>query len=120
VVGDASAIPPGEETSELAPQLAPAAIQSGRHAAKQLVAAHRGLNASSFAYKDRGMMATIGRRAAIAEIRGPAPLERFSLKGTLGWLAWLFLHLANLRPRCCAGELDMEIRRMACWSASDR
>ena len=96
VVGDAAAVPTGPRTSELAPQLAPVAIQSGKHAARQLLAAHRGSDAEPFTYKDRGMMATIGRRIAVAEIRGPAPLGGVSLTGTIGWLAWLFLHLVNL------------------------
>jgi NADH dehydrogenase len=96
-------------------------IQSGRDAAKQLVAAHRGLNASSFAYKDRGMMATIGRRAAIAEIRGPAPLECFSLRDTLGWLVWLFLHLANLLGvRNRVAVLVNGVWRYVGWPAGSR
>ena len=86
----------GPRVSELAPQLAPVAIQSGKHAARQLLAAHRGSGAEPFTYKDRGMMATIGRRIAVAEIRGPAPLGGVSLTGTIGWLAWLFLHPVTL------------------------
>ncbi len=35
-------------------------------------------------------MATIGRRAAVADVRG------LKLKGTLGWLAWLFVHIYYL------------------------
>ena len=96
VVGDAAAVPVGRKACELAPQLAPVAIQSGKHAARQLLAAHRGSSGDPFTYKDRGMMATIGRRIAVAEIRGPSPFGGFSLRGTIGWLAWLFLHLVNL------------------------
>ena len=96
VAGDAAAVPLDRDTAELAPQVAQVAIQSGRHAAKQLVAAHRGSDTDRFTYKDKGMMATIGRRVAVAEIKGPAPLGSLNLKGTLGWLAWLFLHLVYL------------------------
>jgi NADH dehydrogenase len=44
-----------------------------------------------FTYHDKGIMATIGRRAAVAQLRrGPV------LRGTAGWLAWLGLHLVYL------------------------
>ena len=43
-----------------------------------------------FHYFDRGSMATIGRRCAVADIRG----VRFN--GFLAWLAWLFVHLIFL------------------------
>jgi NADH dehydrogenase len=35
-------------------------------------------------------MATIGRRAAVADVRG------FKLRGTIGWLAWLLVHIYYL------------------------
>jgi len=44
-----------------------------------------------FRYHDKGIMATIGRRAAITEFpRG------LIVRGTLGWLAWLGLHIVYL------------------------
>ena len=47
--------------------------------------------ARSFAYRDKGIMATIGRRAAIAQFR-----HGLVLRGTLGWFAWFGLHLVYL------------------------
>ncbi|MDF1597214.1 MAG: NAD(P)/FAD-dependent oxidoreductase [Acidimicrobiia bacterium] len=70
--------------------VAPAAIQMGRHAAGAIKARLDGRPAPAFRYIDRGTMATLGRRAAIAEIHG------FSLSGYPAWLAWLFIHLVFL------------------------
>ena len=96
VVGDAAAVPLGGSSSGLAPQLAQTAMQSGRHAARQLLARRVGAAPSRFRYVDKGVMATIGRRAAVAELQGPWPLRGRILKGTLGWLSWLGLHLVYL------------------------
>lgn len=73
------------------PMIAPVAIQQGRHVARQLVRRERGEKLEKFRYRDKGQMATIGRRKAVVEIR---PWLRFS--GTLAWLTWLALHLAYL------------------------
>ena len=89
-VGDVAAVLTGE-SRDLCPQLAPVAIQSGRHCAVQIAKTLAGEATSSFQYRDKGIMATIGRRAAVAKAkRGPV------VKGTLGWLAWLILHLFYL------------------------
>jgi NADH dehydrogenase len=77
------------------PQLAQAAIQGGTHAAEQVLASVQGRPRTELRYRDKGTMATIGRRAAVAEIPwAPAPLQR--LHGSLAWLAWLGLHLVQL------------------------
>ena len=73
------------------PQLAPVAIQQGRHVADQVVEVIEGRPTQPFHYRDKGTMATIGRRAAVAEL--PIGLQ---LRGTPGWLAWLGLHLFYL------------------------
>jgi NADH:ubiquinone reductase (H+-translocating) len=96
VVGDAAAVPLGGSAIGLAPQLAQTAIQSGRHAARQLLARRTGGGVAPFRYVDKGVMATIGRRAAVAELEGPWPLRGRILKGTLGWVSWLALHLVYL------------------------
>lgn len=89
-VGDAAAVLTGTG-EEVCPQLAPVAIQSGAHCAKQILAVMNGQKTTAFRYRDKGMMATIGRRAAVAKMkRGPV------IKGTLGWIAWLTLHLFYL------------------------
>jgi NADH dehydrogenase len=96
VVGDAAAVPLGPPKKPgsapgTAPQLAQVAIQSGRHAAAQILLRHRGEPTVAFRYHDKGQMATIGRRAAVAQLRhGPV------IRGLLGWLAWLGLHLVYL------------------------
>ena len=73
------------------PQLAPVAIQSGRHVARQIRRCLEGRPTAPFRYLDKGIMATIGRRAAVAEL--PFGIR---LRGGLAWLAWLGLHLVTL------------------------
>ncbi len=85
-VGDAAAVPLNE--TEFCPQLAPVAIQSGRHCAEQILRVLDGQPTLDFRYRNKGIMATIGRHAAVAKLpRGGV------IKGTTGWLAWLGLHL---------------------------
>jgi NADH dehydrogenase len=91
VVGDAAAVPWGPSRPEACPQVAQVAIQSGRHAAHQIVRQIAGQSTAPFAYHDKGLMATIGRHAAVAQLRR-GPIWR----GTIGWLAWLGLHLVYL------------------------
>ncbi|MDQ2648247.1 MAG: NAD(P)/FAD-dependent oxidoreductase [Actinomycetota bacterium] len=69
------------------PQLAPVAMQAGRHVARQIARGTR----EPFRYRNKGTMATIGRRAAVAELPG-----RIRMRGALAWLAWLGLHLVFL------------------------
>jgi NADH dehydrogenase len=91
VVGDAAASPLGGGRDGFAPQLAQGAIQGGRHAGEQVLRRVAGQVGLPFRYRNKGIMATIGRRAAVAELRvGPV------IRGTLGWLAWLGLHLVYL------------------------
>ena len=73
------------------PQVAPVAIQSGYHVARQIARRLEGLETRPFRYVDRGTMATIGRRSAVADL----PLG-IRVRGTLAWLAWLGLHLVYL------------------------
>jgi NADH dehydrogenase len=103
-VGDAAATPanaargaftPGVETP-LLPQLAQPAIQGGEHAAAEIVAALSGADPTPFVYKDKGIMATIGRRSAVAEVTLPFGRGHIPLRGTLAWLAWLGLHISFL------------------------
>lgn len=73
------------------PQLAQPAIQQGRHAAAQIRRLTQGKDTSEFSYKDKGIMATIGRRSAVVQLP-----SRVKIKGTIAWLAWLVLHLVTL------------------------
>lgn len=72
------------------PGVAPAAIQEGRHAARNIARTAAGLPRLPFKYVDKGSLATIGRASAVAE-RG-----RIELSGLLAWLAWLFIHILFL------------------------
>jgi NADH:ubiquinone reductase (H+-translocating) len=73
------------------PQLAQPALQEGRHAAAQIARLSRGEQTESFGYRDKGIMATIGRRSAVVQLaRGPR------VTGTSAWFAWLGLHLVYL------------------------
>ena len=91
VVGDAGAVPWGPKRTEATPQVAQVAIQSGKHAALQIAAQLAGRPSTPFRYHDKGLMATIGRHAAVAQLRH-GPIWR----GIIGWLAWLGLHLVYL------------------------
>ena len=79
-----------EEGYGLVPGLAPAAIQEGRAAARNVLASIDGRPRTPFRYRDKGMMATIGKHRAIAQT------GRFRLTGYLAWLAWLFIHILYL------------------------
>jgi NADH dehydrogenase len=72
------------------PGVAQVAIQMGAHAAHNIQRAVDGQPLRPFHYRDYGNMATIGRASAVAD------LHRIQLKGYLGWLAWLFIHLVWL------------------------
>jgi NADH dehydrogenase len=88
-VGDVAAAV--DRHGEVLPQLAPVAMQSGRHVARQIRRVIEGRPTVPFRYLDKGTMATIGRRAAVAELPG-----RIHLRGGLAWIAWLGLHLVTL------------------------
>jgi NADH dehydrogenase len=69
------------------PGVAPVAMQQGRHAANVVRARLRGHDAEPFRYRDKGNLATIGRAAAVADIKG------LRLSGFLAWTTWLVVHL---------------------------
>lgn len=69
------------------PSVAPAAIQMGNHAAENVLRALRDEPLASFRYRDKGSLATVGRR------RGVAMIGRLRLSGAVAWLAWLAIHV---------------------------
>jgi NADH:quinone reductase (non-electrogenic) len=73
------------------PQLAQPAIQTGRHAGRQIGRLLAGQQATGFSYHDKGIMANIGRNSAVVQL--PRGLR---IRGTLAWFAWLGLHLITL------------------------
>jgi NADH:ubiquinone reductase (H+-translocating) len=87
-VGDVANIP-GPDGRAL-PQLGSVALQSGAWAAKNILADFEGSEREPFAYKDKGIMAMIGRGAAIAEIGK----NHHEVHGQLAHAAWLGVHAA--------------------------
>jgi NADH:ubiquinone reductase (H+-translocating) len=88
VIGDMAHL--DDPSHGLVPGLAPAAIQEGKAAARNVLASLAGRPRTPFRYRDKGMMATIGKHRAIAQT------GRFRLTGYLAWLAWLFIHILYL------------------------
>jgi NADH:ubiquinone reductase (H+-translocating) len=85
VIGDAAA---AEDGSEL-PMLSAPAIQQARYVARSILEDAAGRTRDRpFRYFDKGTMATIGRNAAVARLRGG-----LELTGFLGWLTWIFVHI---------------------------
>jgi NADH dehydrogenase len=69
------------------PGVAPVAMQQGRYAAKVVRARLDRREIGRFRYRDKGNLATIGRAAAVADVKG------LRLSGFVAWLTWLFVHL---------------------------
>src|SRR5262245_18079276 len=88
VVGDIANIPGPDKRS--LPQLGSVALQSGKAAAKNILAEFEAKPSEDFAYKDKGIMAMIGRKAAIAEM-GKGHHE---VHGQLAHVAWLGVHMS--------------------------
>jgi NADH dehydrogenase len=84
VVGDLAFL---EQDGRPIPGVAPAAMQEGVHAARNIERAIAGRPLEAFVYRDRGGFATIGRGAAV----GYSHRLRFS--GLLAWVAWLIIHI---------------------------
>jgi NADH dehydrogenase len=72
------------------PGVSPVAMQEGRAVAKSIGRLLEGKPTQRFEYVDRGQMATIGRRRAIAMI------QKMHMTGLVAWLAWLTVHLVYL------------------------
>ncbi|MCA1579868.1 MAG: NAD(P)/FAD-dependent oxidoreductase [Acidobacteria bacterium] len=85
VIGDLAAFL--HQGGTLLPGTSPAAIQQGRHAAKNIVLARSGQPLRAFHFRDKGSMAVIGRAQAVAEIAG------VRLSGLAAWLVWCFVHI---------------------------
>lgn len=74
------------------PQLAQPAIQQGKTLAKNLLRMAEGKSMKPFKFFDRGDMAIIGRKWAMADLFK----HRLHVGGLPGLLAWLFIHLVSL------------------------
>jgi NADH:ubiquinone reductase (H+-translocating) len=86
-IGDMVRVRDADGRSVVHPGVAPVAMQQGRHVARVVRARLRGQESQPFRYRDKGNLATIGRAAAVADIK------RIRLSGLLAWLTWLVVHL---------------------------
>ncbi len=87
IVGDQAHF---EQDGQVLPGLAPVAMQQGRLVGSNLRRELAGRPRTPFRYRDKGQMATIGRRRAIVEV------GRFKFGGFFAWLTWLFVHILYL------------------------
>jgi NADH dehydrogenase len=85
VIGDLAAL---EQDGKPVPGVSPAAIQEGRHTARNIRRRLRGEPARPFRYLDKGSFAVIGRGSAVGDLFG-----KVNLSGPLAWIAWLAIHL---------------------------
>jgi len=85
-IGDVANIPSPDGNTH--PQLGSVALQSGTWAAENILADAAGRPRKSFHYHDKGIMAMIGRGAAVAEV-GP---HRHELHGVIAFSSWLGVH----------------------------
>jgi len=88
VIGDAAAVK--DDNGKLLSAIAPAAMQQGKYVAKIIGENISKEQRKKFKYKDRGIMATIGKAKAVAVIKG------FNLSGLFAWLAWCVIHILFL------------------------
>lgn len=85
VIGDLAALKDNE--GKWLPGVAPVAMQQGTAAAKNIERDLRHEPRKDFHYFDKGTLATIGRAAAVAQIR------KIHISGYFAWLSWLFVHV---------------------------
>jgi NADH dehydrogenase len=88
-VGDIAHLP--DSKGQPYPMLIPVAKQQGILAAKNILRHLNGEKPETFQYVDRGIMATIGRRRAVAWL-----YYKIQLTGFVAWAAWLGLHIVTL------------------------
>lgn len=87
VIGDAAFL---EENGQALPMISTVAIQQGVATAKNIRNVMNGKPLAQFHYKDPGLLATIGRNAAVARIWG------ISFSGFIAWMIWVFLHIYRI------------------------
>ena len=88
VIGDAAFLVNGN--GQPLPMLSTVAIQQGKAAAKNIRRMVEDKEPLPFHYKDPGLLATIGRNAAVARIFG------ISFSGFIAWVIWVFLHIYRI------------------------
>jgi NADH dehydrogenase len=85
IVGDLAAL---EQDGKLIPGVAPAAMQEGKHAAKNILRSLKGQPLLPFRYWDRGIFSVIGRGSAVG-----IAFEKLKVTGFVAWIAWLVIHI---------------------------
>lgn len=88
VIGDAAYLE--DEKGQPLAMLATVAQQQARHVARNIHGELQERPPNPFRYKDPGLLATIGRNAAVARLAG------ISFSGLLAWLIWVGLHIYRL------------------------
>lgn len=88
VIGDMANLK--QENGQPVPGVAPAAIQMAQTATANIISDLQNKKRKNFKYWDKGSMATIGKRRAIAEA------GKLKMTGFIAWLAWLFVHVISL------------------------
>jgi len=89
-LGDMVRVRDASGGSTVFPGVAPVAMQQGRYVGRVVRDRLRSRTTPAFRYRDKGNLATIGRGAAVADIKG------LKLSGQLAWITWLFVHLFYL------------------------
>ena len=88
-IGDIAALI-SEETPKGHPQVAQAAMQQGKYLALTLTGLINDKPLSQFNYKDKGSLATVGKRKAVAD------LGKLKFAGYFAWLLWSIVHLMSI------------------------
>jgi NADH dehydrogenase len=88
VIGDSAYLEDGK--GQPLPMLATVAQQEAKAAARNIQNVLKGESPEPFQYKDPGLLATIGRNAAVARIWG------LSFSGFIAWMIWVWLHIFRL------------------------
>jgi len=86
------------------PGVAQVAMQQGRYAARSVLTKLRNKSPKPFSYRDKGNLAVIGRKAAIADI------GFLKMSGWPAWLIWVFIHIAYLI------EYDNKLKVLLQWA----
>ena len=113
VVGDTAHL---EENGRLLPGVAPVAMQQGTYAGKRVLRLMRGQQIKPFHYVDKGNLAIIGRRAAIADFGW------LRLHGFVAFVVWAVVHifyLINFRNRAASDDaVGLGVPDGATWRAA--
>ena len=88
VLGDLAALK--DKNGQMLPGVAPVAMQQASATAENIGRELRHEARQDFRYVDKGSLATIGRKAAVAQF------GRLHISGVLAWMSWLFIHILFL------------------------